>query len=887
MGNLSTEIQRDGTSQIARLAEALLPDYVQVDERSTEDYLELLHNLSEQFVFKNEQNISSGNWHEFFGDFAQKDQIATLLDQWESNRSTPPHLTVVIAFLKLLELALGDLNKLTKKHLDFFYTTVLGLQRKGVQADSVHVVFEIAKNANKVKLDIGTQLDAGKDANKNIRKYELERELILNRSAIASLRSVFVDKSENYKIFSAPVANSLDGQGKEFIEENAAWKAFGQPQKNNTESEITMLNADVGFAFSSPLLLLSEGERFINLDIAGRMSVQRVRNLHNDFKIYITGEKGWIPCEWVSGLLSATGTTEAIDEVIAYYHHNLSLKVKLSEAAGAAVPYNEDVHKEGYKTQWPMIKVVLNHETKYAYEAIRSLEIDALNLQVDVRGLKTVNAENEQGVVDVTKPFFPLGTVPRPGSKFSITSPELSAKKIDELTLAIDWDNLPGESLGEYYGTYDNSVTNSSFKVKPYVFKQGIWQTTGVSAERLFDANFALDTREIAINSGFETDQLQLIQSETDKNNGILLELNPHALAITALKAFGHQEYTNLYTDIAMRKAKATSETDPEFTQEYPKQPYTPQIKNLAISYVANDTISLEELKNTGQFFKIEAFGHAEVKEPEGYFNLLPSYEDEGNFYIGLSGLEPPSDVSLLFQVAEGSGEVSVESEVETIKWSYLTANGWQALSSGQVLTESTLNLQKSGIIAMSIGREAIKGSTQFIDAPELFWLRGSVSAESRQICKVIQLYTNATKVKYVIEEEGLQDIALLQPETITKLINKKAEVKKVIQPYASFDGRSEESDPSYYTRVCERIRHKNRQTTIYDYERSILQRFPEIYKVKCLQHADAFSDVAPGNVTLLVISNLRNQNAANPLEPTTSYGTLVEVGMYVENFVS
>ena len=171
---MSTDIQRDGTSQIKRLADALLPGYVQVDERSTEDYLELLYRLAEQFVYKNEKNIQSGNWQEFFDDFAVKDKIAAVLADLKKSNDATPHITVAIAFLKLLELAIGDLNQLTKKHLDFFYNKVLRIERNKVKSDLVHVIFELEKNTASFKLEADTLLDAGKDSNKNPRHYKLE-----------------------------------------------------------------------------------------------------------------------------------------------------------------------------------------------------------------------------------------------------------------------------------------------------------------------------------------------------------------------------------------------------------------------------------------------------------------------------------------------------------------------------------------------------------------------------------------------------------------------------------------------------------------------------------------------------------------------------------------
>ncbi len=58
-------------------------------------------------------------------------------------------------------------------------------------------------------------------------------------------------------------------------------------------------------------------------------------------------------------------------------------------------------------------------------------------------------------------------------------------------------------------------------------------------------------------------------------------------------------------------------------------------------------------------------------------------------------------------------------------------------------------------------------------------------------------------------------------------------------QPFQSFDGKHAEVGKEFYTRVSERLRHKGRAITAWDYEHLVLDRFPGIYKVKCITHAE------------------------------------------------
>jgi hypothetical protein len=91
------------------------------------------------------------------------------------------------------------------------------------------------------------------------------------------------------------------------------------------------------------------------------------------------------------------------------------------------------------------------------------------------------------------------------------------------------------------------------------------------------------------------------------------------------------------------------------------------------------------------------------------------------------------------------------------------------------------------------------------------------------------------------------------------------------------------EQDQAYYTRVSERLRHKNRAVTIWDYERLVLQEFPEVSKVKCLNHTCETSEMSPGHVTLVLVPDLQNKHATNLLQPGVSKATLEDVKTFIK----
>ena len=73
--------------------------------------------------------------------------------------------------------------------------------------------------------------------------------------------------------------------------------------------------------------------------------------------------------------------------------------------------------------------------------------------------------------------------------------------------------------------------------------------------------------------------------------------------------------------------------------------------------------------------------------------------------------------------------------------------------------------------------------------------------------------------------------------------------------------------------RAAERLR--NRCLSAWDYERMLLEAFPAVHQVKCIPQASEGSWLAPGNILLVVVPDLRNQNAVDPLRPRVDTATL------------
>jgi hypothetical protein len=912
---LNKVLKSDGTNQGQRLLAALDPVNIKIDDRGIKEILDFIYGLSKEINFFNINNDPDGDWRSFFNYFidpvteevifGEKDILKAL----DSKHDFDPHFSLFLAFLKLFQFAQKDINAIVQSRLDFYYKEVLRLNNKPAVPDKVHLILELAKNISSHKIDGGTQYKATKDGN-SIPIYKTDTEIVINKAKIKSLKSVYLDKKGTFKIYAAKAANSKDGKGQPFPEPNAKWNAFGESQQNKSDQDRNMEEVKPGFAFASPMLLLKEGNRIVTLtiNIKDNGHIFFTDNISNDVEVFFSGEKAWITPSSFAANISNT---------------QLTIVAVLGSTDKSVVPYNKTVLKEPYNTQWPVLKVILK-DGGHLYKDLYNLEIESARIDVAVNGVKDLVIQNNQSALNPSKPFQPFGAIPALDSAFYIGNAEVFQKKLSGISFDILWNEVPSGNLGEHYlGYFENntSLANLIFTANISLLYRDNWLKLNnpdlPSGDYfLFKLEDAKEVNTIGINQGTINSTLsghnydrnielqELGEFGTSSHDGFIrLELTGPDLTeliivngvlkpVTKLRAFGHNEFANAYAKTAMKM------TVPGFTGLLPNAPYTPSIKSLSLNYSSSQDIYITAGQQTDQFFHVEPFGVAEINNERPY--LFPQYKNEtdtvsdelnaGNFYIGLEDLVPPQNLSLLFQVVEGSGDTSIIIEEENIQWSYLARNKWIPLTNLQVLRNTTRALQTPGIISFAIGSDANSDNTLMPEG--MYWLRGTVAQDPAGISQFIDIKTQAIPATYIVPpdtENILADEHLdkaLAPFSIKESVIKDAAVKLVLQPYNSFDGKAKERDAIFYTRVSERLRHKKRALTLWDYERFILEEFPSIFKVKCLTHTDEHSDLAPGAVSAVVVPSLINKNAANPLQPKVNLVTLQKIEEYVSGYI-
>jgi hypothetical protein len=825
----------------------------------------------------------------------------------------PPHTALYIAFAKLLRVLQDDLNRFTERHLDYYYHDVLKLAERAGVPDRAHVWFRLAKPVAGHELRAGTPLRAGKDASGREIRYAIDEDVYLSKARIAALKTLFVAAVPNggsgpystrvTRILACPAADSEDGLGQPLKDPNLGWPILGREAGAGTALGDDALQARLGLLVASPVLLLTEGTRDIRLSFrftdverldaalaayleAGQRSGhlpavepdtpdtrrELLQNLLADaFRVSVSGPDGWRPVGSFR-FSRRHGAAPCVD-----------LDFRLEPKDAALVEARPDPHGLAADPPRPGLRLLLNPNARvYAYSFFKDLAIGEISLKVEVQGLAGAELNTGLGPITAGQPFPPFGAVPLPGAFLEIAHWELAQKPLEELELAIDWLNLPAD-FAAYYRGYEPAYANDSFKARLLIRSEGVWREVyrqiyrerGETPFRLF-AEAPGKSGKLAPRTAWRFD-FRSAPPEPLAERGRPPAANPAPPAVLRLElaepaeAFGHGLYSRVLARAAFAgSTRAAAGLPPE---DLPNPPFVPQAKAIAISYAATVRLVLDrpglraESDPPGlHLFHIGPFGHSDGNH--GIATLFSPYEDQGYLYLGLAELDPPQTLTLLFHLLDDAvadlSEDAADRGDAGVRWSFLTHQGWRDFEKSALIKDGTLGLTRSGLVKLAIPREA---ATHCGTLPQDFhWLRASVGrgAESRPYC--IGVHTQAATATRV-PAAGATAGGVLPAGSLKEFAEKRPAVAEVHQPFATTGGRPAESQEHFRTRIGERLRHKQRAIQPYDYERIVLDAFPEIGQAKCVawnNSRDYRTDPLPPGEVMLVAVPARDAGAAS-----------------------
>ena len=887
-----------------------------------------------------------------------------------------PHFALFVAFLLLYLQVRNDANRLTQRHLEFFYDKVLRIKKRPAVPDKLHLVVELARQGgDEHKLSAGTELDAGKDETDKPLRYRVDKDLVVNRAQITSFKTVFVDYSNRdadnagNKDAGAPKNGGDEGSAtparfpERVVAAHKADSADGrdapiedkEPPSWSTLGNTAMPAARLGFLLASKDLLLAEGTRQITLNISasgcppGKTNEDLENALEDALIAQLSGAKGWIRVPPDSTFLNVIDNEPADAKT-------LQLILTLASTVPAVTLADEEALGEGFGTTAPLLKVTVADYSR-AYGLLKGLRLAGVELKTSVAGMTGLIVQNDQSAVDPTKPFQPFGPSPAVGSSLYIGSAEAFQKDLEEMTLDITWDGLP-ESFATHYEGYDvakDKPATSDFTASIQLLQDGDWlpdaKTETVSL-KLFDVGqnddgVSTDSPKHQLvywNREYSQPSIIDFPGLGDQQPRVIDALAPWTpatqhgflrLRLDAPKdAFFHDQYVRVLTRQSLAAASVLAGGDTakcmlgakyrvlsdngkcsvktctgsdswDLTKAVaiiPNEPYTPTIKALKLGYKA---ISSTDKSSHGlTFFHLEPFGYRAVPlgptwqeegvaitEPPkiGPPPLLPQIDEEGSLFLGLKHLKPRQGLSILFQVAEATADTNISRPV--VIWSYLTDDRWEDFEKFEIIEDTTSGLTGSGVITFAIPRDIASTSTRM--PGQLHWLRAAVRKGAKGVSELIAAHTQAVRATFVDDGNSPRHLEKpLKSESIAGLVVDDSKVAGVKQPYDSFGGRPVESDRTFFTRVSERLRHKGRPITLFDYERLILERFPNLYKVKCINHTrisyangvDAGKDeFAPGHVLIAVIADFKPLKAVDRQRPRVTLDKLEEISKYLQ----
>lgn len=606
--------------------------------------------------------------------------------------------------------------------------------------------------------------------------------------------------------------------------------------------------------------------------------------------------------------------------------HSLAISFVLPASAPAITVAHEAVHGEGAQGSTPMIRFEMTqNEYAYPYLMLTQWMIDEIEIAVEVKACRQLVLHNQIGQLSALAPFLPFGPLPDLSSYLIVACEEVLEKTLTDASLEVEWAGLPTTLGGfaSYYRAYQTPLKVDAVTMKLAVLVDGKWQRSMASVPV-----FELEPHE----DGSPSNQ---VRPDSRWNlKPVLSSYKPAKANISASGfnftpatmngmfklsldspegALGHQEYPQLLTRILTKNAQTKKAG---LMQALPNPPYTPQISRIVFNYKAQSRLNFHhgssaagagansvagsvvgsvahvsagalQLLQPDQFMHLHPLGYESVQGNESRsISMIPHYPYAGNLMIGLDAQQLSGPLHLYFYLREDSLPMTGLAQTG-MSWWYLVSNRWKKFPQAQILDDSTHGFMTSGIVQLQLPEEIDREHS--VMPSGLFWIRVSCERGIDRFCSVYSVFAQAVKVSWS-PEFGKKDLAVLPAWSINKSRRVIAGVDSILQVRASFDGKAAESRLQFRTRASERLRHKNRAITAADYEALILEKFPQVAKVKCFPHlcSDRSKQrrVRPGHILIIPLPHLNPGGHVNQ-KPNLSGHLIHEIQTYIESFAS
>lgn len=854
-----------------------------------------------------------------------------------------PAAAIRIIFVLLFKKLQDKLNRFTLNYFDFYFNRVLQVQRLPMQPDSLYLVLQPSA-AQSLTLPRGTEFVAGLDANRQDIIYSSDADVEINDAKVDQLHSLYFPSHRRFDnsgrqlidgCWHTPIAT--DNAGPEF------YPLFGE-QRGHLRSDATV-DARLGFAIASNVLLMREGKRRVNVQL-------HYVNLINDLCATLEHQISDMPALKTSkadrttktkakffayfgnifslAITTAEGWYEIPEYKPAYHGTDSSLKrnclgisFSLPEDCPPITPFVRELHgahlqSAAAPTAVPVLRFLLrDNYLQYPYDLLRKLALREIRIAVEVEGCRDLLLYNNLGQLSPLAPFMPFGPLPGIGSYFVVGHEETRSKQLSDFSLDIEWAGLPevGDGFDEWYRGYPSPKTNENFVVSPNVLADGKWQpgeTRGKLRQPLFATSLRngqvhLQTHKRLTASAVmpwykpqEGPQARRPFVYTPATKAGLFKF----ILQGPLGGFGHLEHQQLMTNTLTYNARVKHE---QLYRPMPNPPYTPEIASISLNYEASAIINMadsDRLQNAefkDQFFHLHPLGW-ELMSPlrQSRIFQIPQYQHAGNLFIGLSASEMGT-LNLLFHfhndslpMAEAEPASSEEKYFDKagkarrfINWSYLSENQWRALPPTQILADTTHGFMRTGIVTLALPTDMTSDNS--LMPTGLFWLCVSADEQLKNYSHLYTVHAQALSATWKSGEHPPSNPPLVLPAGSVKRARQNLPgIAGVRQICDSFGGVPHETPELMRARMSERLRHKNRALMPRDIEALVLQAFPQVYKVKCFANINSRSGnpICPGHLLIVPVPHI-NQAQPENFQPHFDGYLIQSIKDYVQQLAS
>ncbi|MDB5710425.1 MAG: hypothetical protein JWL96_2495 [Sphingomonas bacterium] len=462
------------------------------------------------------------------------DQALIMLQASLHEEGHAPQAALWNTFAKLFSDARAEINGFPRRLVDYYYGEVLQQNAVDAVPDELYLTFTSAQAADQASVPRAACFSAGTDGAGLAIQYTARNTLevtpakVVNLSVHRVLNRQLVTDAAGHVVKAPPTVLTgevaLDPAAPDAIEPFAM---FGNGRDQN--GSIPLQKASLGFTISSPVLMLTGGNRQIDIGLVITAQPQAngapttgastppgapgfagedtallnratlaAQLIQQTFVLHYTTAGGWIKVEGMTVDAQLARRPGDDNRMIIRFILPTDAPPLVDIGTKPAADPPPGLLPADSFSKPPASPTVIgsidpaaagrNDTMARASVALQSLGIGAVTIEVAVDGLTGAKFVTPTGSFDGSQNFAVFGTPPVLGAGLDIIAPELFVKPLDTLSVTIKWAGLPITSTGfkGYYQDYilnaDGDVAaaaqfdNGSFRASFSVVNPGPWK---------------------------------------------------------------------------------------------------------------------------------------------------------------------------------------------------------------------------------------------------------------------------------------------------------------------------------------------------------------------------------------------------------------------------